>query len=445
MESSDAADESVAVPEKATSYSFTAKLAGGAERPVTAFRRAPDAPWTIKPRQNGKQVWRSLKVMGSGKADLALVRKRATAIIQELIDSRFAAKVAPVVKAKAFATIGEMLKAYKAGIRIETEISEDVVRDNCRRLNLLVAEALKISHEAALEKSAAVLTLELVERFQDGRLAKVQKADAITRGRTRRTMDGLLNKARSLVTTQALAVYRKAGLTLPDLKRFKDAPMKGNWNSNAYVPIEDSIIAKMDKAAWGELRTENPEAFLTYLMMLRLGMRNSEVECVRRSWIERKTAWVLGADGKPAEERLAFMAITERPGWDGPKNGTNRRVPIAPDVLAAIEELGGEDYLLDGTPFEREEITHRDVCDFVRRFLPSMADDAEGGRVKAAYELRKHFGALVASTQGLDRAAEYLGDRRDTVERHYHAWLQNRSARPLLAAELTPKILAMAA
>jgi hypothetical protein len=42
----------------------------------------------------------------------------------------------------------------------------------------------------------------------------------------------------------------------------------------------------------------------------------------------------------------------------------------------------------------------------------------------------------------LDCAAEYLGDRRDTVELHYHAWLQNRTARPLLASELTPNVLA---
>jgi len=42
----------------------------------------------------------------------------------------------------------------------------------------------------------------------------------------------------------------------------------------------------------------------------------------------------------------------------------------------------------------------------------------------------------------LNRAAEYLGDRRDTVEKHYHAWLQTRSARPLLAEELTPNVLA---
>lgn len=427
-------------------HTFSVRLAGGAKRDVTAFRRAAGGPWTIKPRQSGKKVWRSLGVVGESKDDLALMRKRAVIIIQELTDARFAPAAEETTKpARAAATIGTVLATYIDAIAIETDIKASTAKDNVRRLRLIVREALQIEDDAAVDaQSTSVLTAGLAEKWQDQRIRKTQNRDQVTKARTRRCVDGVINKARSIFTSQALSAYRKAGLVLADLDGFMKVAMKGNWNSNAYVPIDDATIAQMDQAAWKELRASAPAAFLTYLMMLRLGMRNSEVEHAQRDWIETRSAVVM-LDGKPQVQPQTFVAITARPGWPGPKNHHDRRVPIAPDVLEQLQALGGERYFLGGDfPTDRYETTHREICAFVRRFLPGIKDDS-GGRAKAAYELRKHFGALVASTQGLDRAAEYLGDRRDTVERHYHAWLQTGRARPLHAEELTPQVLAQVA
>jgi hypothetical protein len=221
-----------------------------------------------------------------------------------------------------------------------------------------------------------------------------------------------------LVLPEDLNLNRKRGLRAANLKGFLFVPMKGNWNSASYVPIAEHVLQRMNAAAWSKLRLSNPPAFLTYLLMLRCGLRYSEAEHARPSWIERRQAVVM-IDGKPAIEELSFLAVTTRPGWPGPKNGRDHRVPIAADVLAELEALGGADHLLGGTPDRRYEVTHREVCDFVREFLPSVETDPEAGRSISA------IGA--------------------TPLQHYHAWLQNRTARPLLASELTPNVLAAVA
>lgn len=425
-------------------FQFTVRLNGGMNREMTAFRRGPGKPWTIKPEVKGRPQWMSLKVVGESKADLELVRKRARLRLQALVDGEFEPRAAKV-KVVRWATIGQLVKAYGAGIALETRIGVPAIKDNVRRLLLIVREAEGLgSQEAALGLSSERLTLELVERFQDGRARAVAGKSELVKGRARRTMDGTLNKARGLFDATALRVYRKAGLQVPELKEFMAAPMRGNWNSADYVPIPDRILQAMDKAAWEELRSAQPPVFLIYLLMLRCGLRNMEVEHARRAWIEHGQAAVM-REGKLELESMPFLAIVSRESWRGAKNQKQRRVPIAPDVLEQIEALGGADHLLGGTPFQRSKLTHLTINGFVRRFLPGVEEDPEGGRTKASYELRKHFGALVASTQGLDRAAEYLGDRRDTVERHYHAWLQQRTARPLLASELLPQVLAAVA
>lgn len=441
--------ETAAAPGELMNLRFVVRLPGGATKNVTAFRRKPGGPWTIKPKVKGKQRWMSLEVTGQSSSDLALMKTRAKLRLAELAEEKFRPSRAEIAAVPKVPKIGELLDAYAAGIGLETDIGASAVADNMRRLLLLLREVRPAGAgvrtvEEARALPATVLTAELVEKFQDIRMRPAVAADAVTKGRARRTIDGTVNKARSLFTPAAMVVYRKAGLVLPDLSGFRSVPMKGNWNSASYVPIAEGVLQRMNAAAWTTLRASNRPAFLTYLLMLRCGLRNSEAEHARRCWIERRQAVVM-IEGKPAVEVLSFLAITSRPGWPGPKNGRDHRVPIAADVLAELEARGGEDHLLGGTPESRADVTHRDVCDFVREFLPSVETDPEAGRVKAAYELRKHFGAMVASTQSLDRAAEYLGDRRDTVERHYHAWLQNRTARPLLASELTPNVLAAVA
>lgn len=446
-------------------YQFTVRLKGGATKPVTAFRQAAGGPWTIRPKFGGKKKWRTLRVVGQSKEDLALVRKRALAVIQELEDARFlppaeGAPVASPAKVAPLATIIQIGKAYVEGIGLETKIKAATATSNVSALKQLVRDGAALSDKETEERPLDVLTAALLERWQDAGMRRVQHQSEVVKARTRRSLDAVVRKARSLFTTPALNVYRKAGLNVPDLKGFLEAPLKGNWNAVGYQPIPDKVIAAMDKAAWGALRENEPGTFLTYLLMLRLGMRNSEVEHARRCWIERRTVMV--RTGKKVEaQEVAFMAIDgqhpvriERKlratgqivniGWEGPKNGRARRVPIAPDVLAQIEALGGEDYLLTGTPTERWNVTHIAIADFARQFLAGVGDDGSG-RVKAAYELRKHFGAVVASTQSLERAAEYLGDRVDTTERFYHAWLEQRSARPMLASDLVPQVLASAA
>jgi hypothetical protein len=405
-----------------TSYAFTVRLPGYPAYPLTAFRQRKGdslASWAIRvPDGQGKRRWVSLRLKGQGKDDLALLKERARLKLGELLQARLdppAVKV-PKATARGMALLGQLEDAYREGIGREKLLRPRTVLDAVSRLYLLVKEGLGERKMEARGLPATVLTASLVEQFQQRRLVGCENP-----GRTRRTIDQTVTVARSMFTHQALTVYRKAGLVLPDLTGFMGVAPLGNWNSAAYVPIPPLTIKAMAEAArvW---RGEDPSAYLAFLLMFRCGMRNSEVFYARRSWVER----IGGA---------YYMAVIKRAGWPGPKNRRDRRIPLPEDVRLEIEALAGEDWLLHGHPTDRLRACNERVCDFVRKYLPSYRE-SDDGRVKAAYELRKHYGAVVASTQGLDRAAEYLGDRMATVEKHYHAWLRTLTARAPTAEEM---------
>jgi len=167
----------------------------------------------------------------------------------------------------------------------------------------------------------------------------------------------------------------------------------------------------MEKAAIS-LRDADPAAWLTYMLMSRLGLRNIECERATLDWL------------RPDEHGTWHLHVPAT------KGGTARALALPADLpvteIHSVAGSGGTHLIPARNPTERRDICQRQINRFVTRFLPD--------RTKCAYELRKWAGSLVWSTQGSEAAQSFLGHRSiATTERYYARFL--RPVRAVTAAD----------
>lgn len=395
-------------------------LAGGAKLETTLVRRQVHHCWALRAMVDGKQTATATRVVGHSKADLALAMKQAV----EILERRRSGEVKAVKRE--FATFRELARAYERGIRLRADIADETIGRAVSSVALILRET-----EHSMGDSSGVLDGdaggELVRRYQAARLKAVDgDADDEERGRARRSIDGALNKARSMFTPVAMEIYRAEKLVVPDLAQFRAVPMLGGHNDCSFVPLAGSVLREMSAAAWGDFCGNQPDVFSAYLLMRRCGLRNGDAALARVEWLCDELVYVAGFAEPQVVTFLRYKAG---------KNGRNVRVPVASDVAVELRRHASGDGWLVASG-DRGETVYKKLSEFVRRWIPS------GERDKSSYELRKHFGAVVASCYGLDKAAEYLGDRRDTVERHYHAWLDHDRADVERGEDVVPCVVA---
>jgi len=227
---------------------------------------------------------------------------------------------------------------------------------------------------------------------------------------------------RAMFQPKALQWYAKAGLVLPDLRPLREVrlPAAGRdaGGFEGFQVIGPDVLSAMDGAAEILRRSANMEerkVWAVYALMRWCGLRNSEVAALRWGWVVR------GRRGPVIE--LVRRVLPDGAMWR-PK-GSGGVVPVRRRLLAqlrrALRVSGGarrpeaEDFVIPrahGTEVAR--LVEREVNGFVRPFLP--------GRQKAAYELRKQFGAEISMRDGIEVASRVLrhGDIK-TTWKHYHA------------------------
>jgi hypothetical protein len=143
---------------------------------------------------------------------------------------------------------------------------------------------------------------------------------------------------------------------------------------------------------------EDPALYRAFLLMARCGLGNDEV-------IHARGTWLLPAGA---------IRIEPRDGWLPKSHNRHRTVPIrAQRFLRHFADLVGKKALLVPDGHRR---LYRVLNPIIREALP--------GRQKAAYELRKLAGSVIATRDGMFAASRFLGDRSDTVERYYAALLK---------------------
>jgi integrase len=207
---------------------------------------------------------------------------------------------------------------------------------------------------------------------------------------------------KSIVARKRFYLFKD--LKLPDLEEFWSVSGVAAQDQ-AYDPLGREVMRAMDQAARIPLRKANPRVWAIYWLMRKAGLRNSEVQKLEWKWIEIK------------EDKSVEIAMLRRENWKS-KNGKYGRVPFNPRLMRLIRAVLGDegDHVIPRTSeTDAYNLTHYDINEFVRRFIPDGS--------KGAYNLRKEFGSAIVERNGIETAAKLLRDSIAVVEAHYFGLL----------------------
>ena len=368
--------------------------------------------YMLRVQRHGKDIPRTT---GTPIADFA--RKQALTLLKAMFSDTWEEQ-ADVLrhKAKAQSTVGDLVDLYELQAPTELGIAKASAKRNAGQLLRIIELARPLS---------TVRNLRLEEITDD--LARDYIAAARKNGRGDSSIRSSINQARSLFTPRLMHLYKKT-LSLPNFRN-RDISSQGSYANNRartpalgfsisslnlktsieeFVPIPAEIVAKMEKEAHGPLRECQPSAYRAYLLMSRLGLRNSEVVAVRRGWFETHNGTrLLVLKDRPQE---AFKL----------KNSLSGAIGVSDALWGQLTEGLSEewDYLIEErTVTDRFDAAYRTLNNFIRQFLPD--------RKKGAYELRKWAGSIVATRSGIYAAQQFLRHRSvKTTESYYATYLK---------------------
>lgn len=313
-------------------------------------------------------------------------------------------------------TVGKVIDTYLAATRVAT--AKVVVRN----FLTVVAEGSGLidDREAARKIRVNSLSAETMQAFRD--MTHWPPDHPNRPVRTATTINSIMRSARGIFARRAAELYR--GLALPQsaITDWLSVSYLTDKSDKRFRRIPEHILAKLDRRAivmlryaaklgpavmhwsgprpaenrpvWAGATTNSHQwvnAYGTYWLMRRCGLRNDECESLRWDWFHR--------DG----DRI-LLSLVPRPYWQ-PK-GSAGDVPVAADLYALlIEHFGpakpGEDgFVLKGTASDRYRGANHCVSGWVRKHLRD--------RTKAAYELRKQWGSEIARKYGIETASKLL-------------------------------------
>ena len=221
---------------------------------------------------------------------------------------------------------------------------------------------------------------------------------------------------RAVFADQPMRWYRQAELVLPDLTEFRLARAETSAREQrfeGFTPIAAEVLARMDVAAEKLRRSKSAEdrrVWAAYALMRWCGLRNVEVAALRWEWLVRGSKnYLWRFEGRQLEDGS----------WYAPK-GRPGDVPVRRRLLGqlryALKTRRSGFVIPRANPTDAETLTERGINEFVRPFVPD--------RTKAAYELRKQFGAEYCLRHGIEQASRVMrhGDIK-TTWKYYHALL----------------------
>ncbi len=298
-------------------------------------------------------------------------------------------------------TVGDIIERFRRCAKIAT------VDESVRMFERVVAIGAGLD-ESELPRVHAVrlnqLTADSMQRFRDKEKS----------GRAEVTVNGMMRKARSLFSRRAKEYYRD--LKLPDLKEWLGLSQlkEKDKHSRRFRQIPQSVLEAMDKGTpvmlrlarrcRGAKRNRWLNAWGTYWMMRRGGLRNRETWHVRWEWFVD----VAGA----GDLRLGIVNRD----YYKPK-GRSGFVPIARDLYDMLKrELGPvrpESFVLAGSKTDRREGAERQVNQYVSRYLRATGH--------TAYDLRGQWGSEMAAKYGIETASMLLrhSDIKTTWDYYY--------------------------
>jgi integrase len=352
---------------------------------ITVEWRAAKNAWYFRVQENGKRVAKSTGVRiqsASGRA-AALLKAKAIAGALATEDEH---KIAAVVKRPGFAKCGEVADLFDL---------HGPAKSKAKAVSRFGAYVREVSGKADWREVSThlVLTPEAMRSWIDAKI-KAGKSESGTRSD--------VQAVRQVVAQRRMHIFKE--IKLPNLDEFYKVS-GGAAPDQAYDPVSRKVMRSMDRAARIPLRKANPRVWAIYWLMRKAGLRNSEVEKLEWKWIEFK-------DDKSVE-----IAMLRRDNWKS-KNGKYGRVPFNPRLMRLMRAALGQEgeFVLPRTSeTDAYNLTHYDINEFVRRFIPDGS--------KGAYNLRKEFGSAIIERDGIETAAKLLRDSIAVTEAHYYGQL----------------------
>lgn len=348
---------------------------------ITVYWKEARRGWYYRVQIDGKRVEKSCGVSQNSKAGRETALKKARAIASALQGGDEMA-LAEAVRRPGYATLGEVADIYSA---------HGPAKSKTKTLSRFVLYAREATgREDWRERSCeAALSAEALRRW----ITAQERA-----GRSKNGIHSDVSQIKSVVARKRIHLFKD--MKLPDLTEFWSVT-GGSTKTEGYQPIDRSVLRRMDAAARIPLRKQNPRVWAIYWLMRKAGLRNEEIEDLKWAWVEWK------------DKKTAVLVLVERDCWT-PK-GRSGRVPVRARLMRLIHRaLGGGEYVIPRKhKTEAHDLTHYDINDFVRQFLP------EGN--KGAYNLRKEYGAMIALRDGIEVASRLLRHSDiSTTYRHYH-------------------------
>jgi len=226
-------------------------------------------------------------------------------------------------------------------------------------------------------------------RFQQLRLADVEPED---RPRVARSTNTILRSVKCLYSERLLDTYDKIPDHVTSFKRVRSlkAPSVQYTVADKKEKIADAI-RRCDA-----LEDENYGAWLTYYLSLHAGLRRSEVAAAKWSWLT-DSGILVQSDGD-------FQT----------KSGKSRLVPLSQSQIKRLREYQFDsEYIVPGPYTARYRVLPDEVARIIR--------DCGITGSKSFHELRKYYGANVATQLGIFHAQKYLGHHSPEITSKYYA------------------------
>lgn len=205
-----------------------------------------------------------------------------------------------------------------------------------------------------------------------------------------------LRTTQQLFSQRMLEKYHKIPPAVVSFKNAKKLPARfPEYSYKLKKPIIKKCIEECEK-----LKNKDRDAYLVYWLAINCGLRRKEIAYAQWSWISED-----GLNIRPDE---SFNT----------KSGKSRFIPLFPqDIKWLLENNNNKRYIISGAKTNR----YRTAPDRVAKIIRNCGMTGS----KSLHELRKVFGAYVASTQGIFEAQKYLGHHSPDLTQKYYADLIN--------------------
>lgn len=366
--------------------------------------RKPGGPLHVRINVNGRDIWRSL-----GTFDLQSAKVQAFKIFNAAFAGDEATSRDLKVK-KDYCTLRDIVNVYvpkySDGAVLQGKFwkggSLRSLRTAMRCVGTL-AKMVRVAYGLSLDTAkSSVLTGELIEKFEENEAKRIVRGrngsiDMASDLRVRTTIQSAVKHARAVFALKHMHWYKH--LNLPDLRSFRERQPR-----RVKRPLPEALpagVIEAINAASPRLAIAKPALFIAHLLFTRLGMRNSEIEFARRSWLETPN------QEEAAAGIAAVLNIKVRPNENYIPKALSRRLAIDAGTLAKIDAAWTQspdgDFLVPArNSTHRHEIVNDEHCEWVGQWIKD--------RTKISYELRRYAGSLLYDkTHDLIAVQEFLG------------------------------------